>query len=267
VNAEAKAPWKDVRLEGLVYGQNLYATLLSKNLIPFGFRKLQLVALPLRFDGNTALKVLNEHDFLEAGHLRSWKTWFEPAENKWNELKKDTTRDTLIEWINYRSKLTNQQPFGLYKVLYNETGVHLASCVVDTTGTPPKVYEYPTQGFIVDYKTYHFDTTVLEEAHYLCAVLNAPCVDLAIKAHQPRGKGVVGERGIERTPFEACAIPPFDPANPDHAELARQSQQAHEIVAATPLTGGVVKARRMARAAVAVEIEAIDVIARRVLGL
>ena len=49
----------------------------------------------------------------------------------------------------------------------------------------------------------------------------------------------------------APAIPPFDPANPDHVELARISQKAHSIIANTQLTGSVYKARDMARAAVA----------------
>ena len=89
----------------------------------------------------------------------------------------------------------------------------------------------------------------------------------AIKAFQSRGKGVVGERDIHRTPFEACAIPLFDAANPDHIELARLSQHSHMIIAKTTLTGAVVRARRDARAALAREINAINVISRRLLGV
>jgi hypothetical protein len=36
VNRQAKPPWKDVSLSGLVYSPNLFATLLSKHLVPFG---------------------------------------------------------------------------------------------------------------------------------------------------------------------------------------------------------------------------------------
>ncbi|HVO42240.1 MAG TPA: hypothetical protein VMT34_06445, partial [Aggregatilineales bacterium] len=143
---------------------------------------------------------------------------------------------------------------------------HLSACVIDTSTAAPKVYEYPTQAFVVDSKTYYFETKDADEAHFLCALLNAPCVDAAIKAHQTRGI-YHGERDIHRTPFEACAIPPFDPANADHVALARLSQEAHARVAETPLTGQVVAARRAARAAVEAQIAAIDVIARRVLGL
>jgi hypothetical protein len=47
MNAEAKAPWRGIRLEGQVYKPYLYATLLSKNLVPFGYQ-LQLSSDPFR---------------------------------------------------------------------------------------------------------------------------------------------------------------------------------------------------------------------------
>jgi hypothetical protein len=267
MNREAKKPWKDVRLEGLVHPENLFATLLSKHLVPFGALRLHLVALPVRLVNNE-LTPMNEAAFLRAGRSDSWRSWFQPAENKWDELKKETSRlENLIDQYDFQAKLLSQQPIGSYKVLYNSSGVHLAACVIDTYGESPKVHEYPTQGFIVDYKTFYHETSHQAEAHFLAALLNAPCVDEAIKPYQSRGKGSVGERDITRTPFEACAIPAFDAADPDHQELARLSQEAHAIIAQTTFTGGVVKARRIARAAVAAQLAAIDVVARRVLGL
>jgi hypothetical protein len=172
----------------------------------------------------------------------------------------------LIDRYNYQGLLLGQRLFGVYKVLYNGSGTHLSSCVIDTQGPPPKVYEYPTQAFIVDYKAYYLDTDSADEAHYLCALLNAPGVDAAIKAHQTRGI-YKGERDISRTPFEACAIPPFDPASADHLELARLSREAHAVIARTEISGSVYKARDLARDAVAEQIAAMDEIARRVLGL
>ena len=80
-------------------------------------------------------------------------------------------------------------------------------------------------------------------------------------------EGVVGQRHISRTPFEVCAIPPFDSKNLDHLALAQLSQEAHAIIIETKFTGGVVAARRKARATVVEKIEAIDEIARRLLDL
>jgi transposase len=56
-------------------------------------------------------------------------------------------------------------------------------------------------------------------------------------------------------------------ADPDHRALARLSRAAHAIIADVRPQGEVVRARRLAREAVAGEIAAIDGIARRVLGL
>ena len=114
---------------------------------------------------------------------------------------------------------------------------------------------------------YWFHTSEAEEAHYLTAVLNAPSVDAAIKPYQPRGI-YVGPRHIQRRPLEVCPIPAFDANDPDHQRLAELSQAAHETVAALDLSaGGVVAARKKAREAARGYLDAIDAIARRMLGL
>ncbi len=267
VDTDAKVPWKGIKLSGTVYEENRFATLLSKNLLPFGYRKLHMVALPFRLDAGKLLP-MDRDAFLGAGKPESWREWFAPADKLWDERKTRTSQfEHLIDQYNYMQKLTYQRSNGVYKLLYNSSGVHLAACVMDTHGATPLVYEYPTQGFIADYKTYCFETESADEAHYLCALLNAPCVDFAIKKHQSRGKGKVGERDISRTPFEACAIQKFDAAIPDHMALARLSKAAHEAVAGAVLSGQVVKARKMARASVEGLIAEIDGVAKRVLGL
>ena len=114
---------------------------------------------------------------------------------------------------------------------------------------------------------YWFKANGSEEAHYLAAVLNAPCVDAAIKPFQPRGV-YVGPRHIQRRPFEVCPIPAFDANDEDHQRLAALSRAAHQVVAALDLReGGVVAARKKAREATRGYLNEIDAIARRMLGL
>jgi hypothetical protein len=267
---EAKAPYKGISLRGVVDDDYLYATLLSKHLIPFGYEKLHLVALPARLDGDGKLHMLtSESDFSKRGHFES-SDWFTAAEIKWGQLKKSTTKESLSEYLNFRNKLLVQQPRSGVKVLYNTNGTHISASVIDTNQFQPEVYGRLARGFIVDFKTYFYETALEAEAHYLCAILNAPCVDEAIKAYQTRGI-YKGERDITRTPFEACAIPPFSAADPDHCELARLSRDAHTAIdmlkAGGGLKGSVYKIREQARAAAAAHIAAIDAIARRILGL
>jgi hypothetical protein len=265
-NVEAKAPWKGVSLAGVVDDAYVYATLLSKFLFPFGYEKLHLVALPAIHEASGKLKMLNKSDdFVSRGHFRS-KDWFDKAEKKWAGLKKENTDASLSEWVNYQNKLEGQKISHPAKVLYTTSGVHLAACVV-ALDQATQVYGRRTQGFVVDTKTYFFDATSLDEAHYLCALLNAPGLDEAIKNYQARGKGIVGQRDIHRTPFEATAIPPFDSQNEKHCALALLSQEAHQTIASANIAGGTVKRRRMAREAVDTQIKAIDVLAKELLAL
>ncbi|HLZ80370.1 MAG TPA: hypothetical protein VKP04_01960 [Ktedonobacteraceae bacterium] len=46
VNKDSKVPWKGMIHKGYIDEDFLYATLLSKQLLPFGIGKLHLVALP-----------------------------------------------------------------------------------------------------------------------------------------------------------------------------------------------------------------------------
>ena len=146
----------------------------------------------------------------------------------------------------------------------------MASCVLDFEKINLRIDRRRTQGFIVDYKTYFYSAQTLNEAHYLCAILNAPCVNEAIKKYQ--SQGLFGHRDITRTPFEACAIPMFKADDADHQALARLSIIAHEKINEMIMYGdkklakGVVATRNRAREHTAAEIEAIDEIARRVIA-
>jgi hypothetical protein len=203
-----------MKLKGKVYEQNLYATLLCKNLVPFGYRRLHLVALPVQPDGDGTLKVMGEDDFLTVGHNDSWRTWFAAAEKKWDDSKKDTSQfDRFIERLDYQRTLTSQRVSNIYKVLYNTSGTYISSCVMNTKNVLSTVHEYPVQGFVVDFTTYCFDTVALIEAYFLSALLNAPSVDRAIKAYQTRGI-YKGERDITRTPSKPARSRPSTPTTP-----------------------------------------------------
>lgn len=119
---------------------------------------------------------------------------------------------------------------------------------------------------MVDHKTYWYRAASADEGHFLAALLNAPCVDAAIKAGQTRG--LFGARDIHRRPFEVCAIPQFDEQNPDHQQLEALSKAAHRAVAELDRThSGVVQARKQARQVARVWIDQIDTLAQRLLGL
>lgn len=278
VDAEAKAPWKGLALQGHIDDEFLYATLLSKNLVPFGVRRLHLVALPVRvgYPGQTAEVPGQERErrflAMSPGEMRdtinyakSAEEWFERAEKLWSEHKKATTKESLAGWLNYQNKIGQQSAEPGYLVLYNATGSNLSSAVIQTE-TLPVINGVAPHVFVVDHKTYWCHAAGFAESHYLAALLNAPSVDYAIKPHQTRG--TFGARDIHRRPFEVCAIPEFDAANADHQALAALSREAHAAVARLDLrAGGVVAARKRARAAAREHLQRIDALAQRLLGL
>lgn len=266
-NKEAKKPYKGVVLRGMVDDDYLYATLLSKHLVPFGYEKLHLVALPTRMDSEGRLTILEtEVAFLDRGHFTS-ADWFTAAAAKWDALKKKTTRETFPEYLNYQGKLVVQKPQSKFKVMYASSGSNLASCAM--VNDHRRVNERKVMGMVIDHATYWYDTNSLEEAYYLAGILNTPIVNEAIKLYQPRGS--FGERHIHRIPFEACAIPPFDTNNGDHIAIVKLSEKAHQEVMdlqkRRAYKGNVVAIRKQARKAAEHQIAAIDVIARRVLGM
>ena len=203
--------------------------------------------------------------------LHSYQQWFEKTDKIWDERKKSTVAESLPEWFNYRNKLTGQNVADKFRVMYGGSGTNLACCVLDVELDGLRVNGRRVQGIVVDYTNFYYSAESKHEAHYLCAILNSQVVNEEIKAHQP--EGLWGARHIQRTPFEACAIPIFDADNSDHQALARLSLDAHAKIDEFKgmeenrlLNGGPGRSRSRARELLADELAAIDMIARRLLA-
>lgn len=266
----AKAPWKGIRLWGTVGNIYLFGALLSKHLLPFGFQKLNLVVLPARLNAEGKLEMRNEiMDILRDRRVQDVDGWFKELFDTWEQHKK--SKMTFSERLNYHNYLTRQGIRDRYRVIYNSSGSHIASCVLDVDIDPLRLSRRPVQGIVIDSTCYHYTAPTEIEAHYLCALLNAPVVNERIKSHQP--EGLWGARHIQRTPFEANDIPLFDETDTDHLELANLSQAAHAKIDENKmmeenrlLNGGSGRARARARELVADEISVINGIARRALA-
>lgn len=262
----AKKPWKGITLSGRVEAEFLFATLLSTHLLPFGWRKLSLLVLPLMIDPNGRVRLVAPEGAVKMGKTGLAK-WLEKAEAIWEAQKKADA--SLLEWLDYRRKLTSQRPGGVYKVVYNAGGTYLCSCVVDVRQLKgAKIYGLEIMGFFVQHETYALETENENEAHYLCAVLNSFPVDEAIKPFQPRGAW--GARRIERRPFEVLPIPKFEPGDGRHVRLSELSRACHEKVRRAvdegrlKLTKGIGSLRREVRRLLAPELSEIDRLVREI---
>lgn len=230
IEPRAKAPWKDMRVQGRVQRQFLYATLLSHDLLPFGWRRLSPVLIPV-----WNARLLNRLDAVRSGYGELGE-WLKQVERLWQDHAKVSERiQSPYDRLDYDGNLTRQRPTGVFKVLYPKSATHLCASVIDATEVAQRnLGRLSVQGFIADYTTYWLETENIDEAHYLCAILNAPIVNEAIKPYQTKGAFGAqrgrGERDITRRPFEVLPIPLFDPQNQRHLRLAELSKECRERV-------------------------------------
>jgi type I restriction-modification system DNA methylase subunit len=263
VERDAKEPWKGIEISGEVEASFLYATLLGKHLLPFGYTKLDLVILPVEIS-EISVPMLNSQTALHDGYS-GLHNWLSQVENLWQARKKKSVKENVYQWLDYRRKLLSQRSSGYYNVLLGTSGTHIASCVVDATSGGLEAESRSTHGFLADTKTFFYQTKELGEAHYLCALLNSRYVDEAIKQYQT--KGAWGERDIYRRPFEALPIPQFDAKDRRHLRLAELSQECHQKVAQLALEGkSIGSLRNKVRDYLSSELDEIDRLVKNILS-
>ena len=215
-----KPPWK-IELKGTIEAGFIYLTLLAWEIIPFGYLKLRPVVLPIKHSDGGYI-VFDPPKLQELGFV-GVSEWFKEAQRIWEEKRtaKSTKRfPRLVDRLNYNGLLTYQHPNKRYVVVYNATGTDVVSCVIDRKS----LQKY--NGFVVDVKSWFYETNNDSEAHYLSAVLNSELISKLIKPFQPRG--LFGARAVHRRPL-LLPIPKFED-NEVHVELSEMSKVCHEKV-------------------------------------
>lgn len=219
--AEAKEPYKGKMFEGAVESEFLYATLLSTDLLPFGHFDVRPVILPLLED-QQGYKLVRVDDARRGGFLHL-ADWLERVQGAWEKSRKEKAkRGDVVAWLNYRNKLTDQDPKAKYVVLYPMSATYLCAAVMRrgevkaSLGTQHIAF----RGFLADYKTFYFETKEKLEAHYLAAILNSDVIDKLVKPMQSRG--LWGPRDICKKVLE-LPIPEFKEHDKNHALLAKMA--------------------------------------------
>jgi hypothetical protein len=172
---QAKAAYKGLVLQGNVEPRFLYATLLSADLLPFGHLDYRLVVLPTELSGD-GYKIITPGEASRRGflHLARWLT---KVQEEWEERRGEKAESiNAIQWLDYRRKLTTQNPWAKYRVLYNTSGTYICACVAENR---PIEFNIAGQhlmagGVLADIESFYFETDDRNEALYLSAALNAP---------------------------------------------------------------------------------------------
>ncbi len=222
---DAKMPWKELTLTGQVNTNYLFRTALARNIVPFGLIAPPLVVLPLKIHhtqnhSGTTAALLDYNKITSNGDLQTSR-WFKQVEELWNKHKTENNgKMTSYNYLNWQSKLTDQNLNKRYLVLYTALGSNANSIVVDR-----QAFDLP---FFVDYKAYVYATADLDEAYFLSCYFNSGVANEIIKPFQARG--LFGERGIEKKILE-IRFPQFKADNPLHARLAALGKTCAERVA------------------------------------
>lgn len=205
-----KAPWKDLpSITAPVGKEFIHDTYLGEHLLPYRITKPIKSVLPLQ---NGVL--MNKHTILSEPGLRSW---WEKAEQLWDENNGKPDAGTLADRLNYHGQLEAQLGDSTpYKVVYPKSGNRIAAAIINT----PEA--------IIDHSIYWAPANTLDEARYLEAILNSPVLLERVKPLQ--AIGLLGARHFDKyvfmVPFGA-----FDAKNDDHMEVVRLAGVAEEVAA------------------------------------
>jgi N-6 DNA methylase len=213
-----KPPWKTLPpLEATVEQRFVFPVYTGDTVVPF--RPLASLRGVIPWDGT---RLLDGSDEVLAQYP-GFGDWWTKADAIWQKHR-SSERLTLIERFDYVHGLTNQfadagdsPPI---RVVYSASGMYVAAAVI----ADPKA--------VIEHALYWGACTGLDEAHYLCAVLNSDRLTLAVRAYQARGEH--NPRHFDKYIWQ-LPIPAFDPTNALHANLAALGAKAGAIAAALTL--------------------------------
>jgi hypothetical protein len=171
-------------------------------------------------EGPEKFKVLSADGLAECGY-RYASAWFFDAEQRWENTKTDKNREmatSLTAYLDWQSKLSEQNPRAQYLVLYTSSATDASAAVIDR-----RDFDHP---FVVDHKTYWCACTSEPEAHYLCAYINSGYANEKIKDFQSRG--LFGPRDIHKLVVK-LPFPRYQRSETLHAELAQVGHQCARL--------------------------------------
>lgn len=252
----AKSNWKNINVNGLVNEKFVFSTLLSWELIPFGYTSLRLILLPIHITNEKSILISNEVELDENS-----QKWFQKTEIFWkrNQTEKSKIRFyNLNQRLNYNNLLINQDLKKNFIVLFSGTGSNICSCVISRENL--YISSFKNIHFIADVKTWIFETEDEGEAFYLCSILNSPILNELIKPLQPQGLG--GGRAIHRRPLQ-FPIPKYNSENIKHSTLSNIGKIAHEKIKKI-VNNDIIKSRKESRNILKTELNEINIICKSI---
>ena len=150
------------------------------------------------------------------------------------ENKSASSRLSLRGQVYFQGKLRRQFPAAQQRVVYAASGQHLAACRIDDPAA------------VIEHALYWAPAETVEEARYLCAILNSQTLTDAVAPLQARGQH--NPRHFDLHVF-ALPFPTFDPGREAQQALAELGGVAEDVAGAVDIDPGwqFQKARRVTR--------------------
>ena len=215
--------------EGNVEARFLYCVLTSTELVPFGHLPLRIAILPIEVQGKN-FRLIDSGE-AESRGFQGLAEWLKKCEMEWKNRGGAKNKIDVYGWLNYRNKLTRQNPEMRFRVVYPMSATNLVASVIDlqrmdlSMGLGDSLISM--NGLVMDYKVFYCDVRGEDEAFYLCAVLNSRVIDEIIKPMQSRG--LFGPRDITKKPLE-LPIPRYNHTNTIHKEISELGKKASKVV-------------------------------------
>lgn len=212
-----KAPWKNVTPpQGGVEKEFLRPALLGESVA--AFRVLPPLESVIPWVAEERLLV-DAAGAARRGYLHLAR-WLERTENLWAGHGRD--RRSLLEQYDFFGQLSAQFPLAQVRVVYTKAGKNLVAAVVRNGSA------------VIDHKLY-WSATELDEAHYLCAILNSEAARQQVEQYQSQGQW--GARDFDKYVFN-LEIPLFDKRARLHRDLAKAARTAEKVAAGVAVVPG-----------------------------
>ena len=204
-----KRPWKDLGpLEGVVETEFIRPMHIGSTIVSFRARTPDHVIVPWA-DGH-----LLEGTGEAIDAYPGLAEWWRRAEGLWNKHR--SSKMTLIQQIDFQSKLRRQLPIAQHRVTYSASGQHLAACRLEE----PRA--------VIEHKLYWAAVASLDEARYVTAVLNSRTLSSAVTPMQSRGQH--NPRDFDMHVL-AVPFPAYDELDAIHEVLVELSARAEAVAA------------------------------------
>jgi SAM-dependent methyltransferase len=210
-SVQEKKPWKELPdIAGVVETEFVRPFYTGENVFPFRIGEPQHVVVPCGKNGLVNLGQMDLHPGLQQ--------WWERADEIWM-ANRSSARLTLLEQLDFQSKMSKQLPIPQLRIVYNTSGMHVVCA---------KVIDHRT---IIASGLYWASVHSLDEADYLSAVMNAPVTTELVRPFMAYSKD---ERHIHKHVWEV-PIPLYDANNPTHRRLTELGRAAEGIVVGFPI--------------------------------